>query len=230
MSFTDWGIAKTFRFADERIKTMLRDIFAGKLDNLLVGDYPTNYFEVEDDGTFVMRGDSTVWDDLVGSLIANKLSSVAGGLQYDYDENAIVMNTAGVITNSDDRIMFSLQFPHAAKVDSKLHMHIHWEQTDAVDRQFTLQWRIQSNGAAKTTAWETVIVSTNASNAFTYPGSGTFNQITELKEVDMTDAGISATIQFRLARTDSVAGDILATFVDAHVERDTMGSRGEYVK
>ena len=46
----------------------------------------------------------------------------------------------------------------------------------------------------------------------------------------MTDAGISATVQFRLARTDAVAGDIEATFVDAHIERDMIGSRTEFTK
>ena len=42
--------------------------------------------------------------------------------------------------------------------------------------------------------------------------------------------GYLSTVQFRLARTDSTSGDILAVFVDAHVERDTVGSRTEFVK
>ena len=38
-------------------------------------------------------------------------------------------------------------------------------------------------------------------------------------------------VEFRLARTDTAAGDIEATFVDAHYNVDQeRGSRQEYVK
>ena len=58
---------------------------------------------------------------------------------------------------------------------------------------------------------------------------------TELKsklvDVDWSATGISATVQFRLTRSDAVAGVVLVTFVDGHVERDQeRGSRLEYVK
>ena len=208
--------------------------------NMLSGNSPmlglkvgtdSDYFQVEADGTWVNKGDSTTWDDLVGSLVASKLESVAGKLQYDYDENAIVMNSGGVITVNNDRLIFNYQYPHACIVDGEMRLHVHWEQPNDTVRQFTVQYRIQDNGAAKTTSWTTVVVNTDdvGANAFTYV-SGTLNQITRLATIDMTGAGISSTVQFRMARTDSETGDILATFVDAHVERDTHGSRQEYVK
>jgi hypothetical protein len=46
----------------------------------------------------------------------------------------------------------------------------------------------------------------------------------------MTGASLSATVEFRLARTDNTTQDIEATFVDAHVAADTAGSRQEFVK
>lgn len=236
MAFKDYGVMNSYRIAKTYIFDSIKELYAitesspdSVFDTVRVGDSPSDYFEVESDGTFVLRGSATVWDDLVGSLIARRLTSTAGGLHYEYAESAIVMDAGGSISDQNDRLIFNLQYPHACVVDGGMHLHIHWEQTDAIDREFTVQYRVQTNGTDKVTTWQTVVVGTNANNAFTYT-SGTFNQITELAIVDLTGAGISATVQFRLARTDSVGGDILATFVDAHVLRDTMGSRSEYVK
>jgi len=199
-----------------------------KSETAQFGSEANNTF-IEEDGSVKWNGDATTWDDIVGSLIGRRLSSTAGRLDYDYNENSIKMQNNGNIGNENDRLMFSYQYPHAAKEDGEMRLHIHWEQTNNVDKEFTLQYRIQSNGSAKTTAWQTVVISTAANNIFTYI-SGTLNQITELEQIDMTGAGISSTVQFRLARTDSESGDVHATFVDAHIERDRIGSRQEYVR
>ena len=45
-----------------------------------------------------------------------------------------------------------------------------------------------------------------------------------------TDMGISSTVQIQFARTDSATGDVLGTFADAHIERDTIGSREQFAK
>ena len=188
-----------------------------------------DYLEVEADGTDVRHGDATLWDDLTGALISQRLSSTAGKLDYDYDENAITMQSGGNPALATDRLMFNYQFPHAARVDSSLKMHVHWEQVSSNKIECKLQYRIQSNNSAKTTSWTTIDTNSVDNSVFTYV-SGTLNQITEVGSIDMTGAGISATVQFRLTRFDATAGDILATFVDAHVERDMIGSRQEYVK
>lgn len=189
-----------------------------------------NYFEVEPDGTDVRHGDATMWDDLVGSLIGRKLSSVSGKVDYNWSENAIKFQPSGNIATANDRVIFNYQYPHAAKENGNMRLHIHWEQVNANKIEFTVQYRIQSNNASKTTSWTTVTANSSDDSVFTYPGSGTLNQITELCSVDMTGAGISATVQFRLVRDDSTVGDILGTFIDAHIERDMIGSRTEYSK
>jgi len=189
-----------------------------------------NYFEIEPDGTPVQHGDATVWDDITGSLVARRLESVLGRLQYDYTENAIIMQDNGSIGATADRLIFNFQKPHGAKVASEFRLHVHWEQTFAGQVDFTLQYRIQKNGQAKTTAWTTVNRNSVNDSIFPYV-SGTLNQITRLAEIDLTSSGISATIEFRLARTDNTGlGDILATFADGHIEFDMNGSRQEYAK
>lgn len=187
-----------------------------------------NYTEFETDGTPVQRGDATLWDDLTGSLIARRLESTAGRLQYDYEENAIIMQNNGTLGTISDTLVFNFQKPHGAKVASEMRLHIHWEQVSSNNIVFSGRYRIQSNGEAKSTAWTNFSADTS-DNIYSY-SSGTLNQITQLVNVDMTTSGISATIQFQLARTDGTTGDINATFIDAHIERDNNGSRTEFEK
>ena len=202
-----------------------------------IGDYVKNTgfgtglnrAKFEADGTLKFEGDSSVWDDITGSLIGKSLSSTAGQVDYNWAENSIIFNSGGDIATEADCINFNIQNPHATKVNSIIDFHIHWWQTDAVAREFTIEHRIQNNGQLKTEAWTQNIVSTQADAKFTYT-SGTLNQISDLVAIDMTGASISATVQFRIARTDAVAGDVEVTFADVHVEKDTLGSRQEYVK
>ncbi len=196
-----------------------------KIGNISAG----NYFEVEADGTDIRHGNATMWDDLAGALIGRRLSSVAGRVDYNWADNSIKMQPSGSITTINDLIIWCYQYPHACKAAGAMKLHIHWEQPNSNKVVWTLRYRIQSNNAAKTTDWTEVTANSDDDSVFTY-STGTLNQITELASIDMTGAGISATVQFRLARTDSTATDIDATFIDAHVERDMIGSRAEYVK
>jgi len=173
---------------------------------------------------------ATVWDDVTQAAFGRRLYSTSGGVGYDYTENAIEFDSGGSISNLNDRISWSIQFPHAARLDSMMMPHIHFEQTSTNVIEFTHQYRIQSNGTAKTTAWTTATSDTATDAVFTYPGSGTFNQIIRFPSIDMTGKNISATIDFRLARTDATGGVILVKFIDSHVEFDSGGSREEFVK
>ena len=189
--------------------------------------------KIESDGTIKMEGQATVWDDIQHVLIGQKLYSTSGKIDYDWDENAIKFQSGGSITNLADRLAFSIQYPHAAKTNGDFRLHIHWEQDDSYANkpiQFTIKYRVQSNGSAKTDSWQTAIVEcSDTNNVFKY-GSGTLNQITKLVNVDMTGASISAVVDVIIARTDSSTGDILGKFIDFHYEKTTLGSRTEYTK
>jgi len=210
--------------------TLLEDKFTLST-GLVAGDYKHgNYTELEKDGTLAFKGKATVWDDLVNSLIARRLNGAAGALKYNYSNNTITMEPDGDPTDNLDRLIFNLQKPHKAKIDSTLNLHIHWEQTSTDEIKWQVDYRIQDNNAIKTEAWTTVTATSTNDSVYTYPGSGTFNQITELAKIDWSQHGISATVQVRLTRIDKTADDIEAVFVDGHVEYDTLGSREEYIK
>ena len=188
-----------------------------------------NRTKFESDGTMKMEGTATVWDDVTGSLLGKALSSQSGKVGYDWAENTIVFNSGGNITVEADRVAFNVQIPHAAITDGTIDLHIHWEQDTATAREFTIKHRVQNNGSTKTTTWTETIVSTAADAKFTYT-SGTINQISDLKQIDLTGIGISAVVQFQIARTDSETGDLHSTFLDIHVVKNTFGSRLEYTK
>ena len=181
------------------------------------------------DGTVILEGNSTTWDDLSTSLVGSKLSSVVGTVDYNFDENGIDMSANGDIENNNDLVGMNVQLPHAIKLDSELRLHIHWEQTDSTDREFTIKYRLQDTGGIKNLAWITVVVPTNVNNVFSYT-SGTLNQITKLVNIDLTGYSISSLVQMKLTRSDAVAGLITSTFIDFHYEIDSFGSNQEFVK
>lgn len=170
------------------------------------------------------------WDDLANSLIGRRLYSNQGTVDYNYAEHTIKFSANGDIGDDNDCVIWNIQKPHAVKESSTLNMHFHYEQTNALDRTFVLQYRIQKTNEAKTTTWQEVTVSTNTNNVFPYT-SGILNQICKLVDIDWGSSPLSSTVQLRLTRTDAVAGVVGLTFVDGHVARDQdRGSRQEYVK
>jgi len=226
--------------ADDHLQYVINDGSRGQQeikDSVKIGDIVGgNYTEIEPDGTIITRGDGKVWDDVVGSLIARRLTSTVGRLNYNYEENSITMQNNGDPADKDDRLIFNYQYPHAAvQTDATLgtqavqRLHIHWEQVSTNRIEWQTDYRYQINGQPKNTTWTTVTANSVDDSAFSYV-SGTLNQITALAEVLIPANSLSATVQYRLTRIDTTTGDIEAVFVDAHVQFDSDGSRQEYTK
>lgn len=206
-------------------------LLANGIPSLKVGDVDAgDYAQIGTDGTLLLFGDATVWEDVTFELSSYKLDSTAGSLQYNHSNNSITMDSTGSLANDDDTLVFNCQIPHKAKAGSTAKLHMHWEQPDDSDYEFLVQYRIQKNGEAKDTSWSTAATVDMTNNVFTYV-SGTLIQITELLEVDLTDVPISSLIQVQLTRNDTISGtDIEALAVDFHFEIDSLGSSTEYVK
>jgi len=188
-----------------------------------------NRVSIDTDGSLMLEGDATVWEDVTFPMTAERLDSTAGTLNYNYDEATITMGGGGDISASSDTLMFVCQIPHKIKLDSVADLHIHWEQPADQAYTFDVEYRIQSNGSAKTTAWTAISNIGMTNNVFPYT-SGTLIQITDLVDIDLTGIGISDLIQVKLTRSDATAGNIEAIAVDFHFEIDSLGSRQEYVK
>ena len=200
-------------------------------ESIKVGDVQGgNYVEISTNGVIRLFGAATCWDDVIGNLVNRRLYSVAGKLAYNYANNSITASPSGDIEDVDDCLIDNIQIPHAAKADGVIRQHIHWEQPDAKSYIWTRRYRMQSNGQAKVTDWVTDTAEANSSDDLITYVSGTLNQITRFPDIDITDAGISATFQTRIARTDSETGDVEMVFLDTHMELDSFGSDYEFVK
>ncbi len=199
--------------------------------SLKIGDVDGgNYTAFETDGTMERNGAATCWEDMVTSLAGKKIESSSGKVDYDWENNALVFQSGGSISTRNDRIIWNYQKLHGIKAVSDMMMHIHFVQPNSNKFEFTMQYRVQKNNAVTATTWTTLTVNTDDDAVFTYPGSGDFNQIVGFAAIDMTGTNLSDIYEFRLARTDSVTGDLLVKYVDAHVEFDTDGSRTEWSK
>lgn len=195
-----------------------------------------NYAQFEDDGTLKSLWNATTWDDLVWSLIARRLYTTTGRLNYNYDNNTITMQNGWDPTATADRLMFNFQYPHKGVqtnatewTSAEQHMHIHREQVSSNKIERQLDYRIQRNWEEKETTWTSLTSNSDDDSAFTYV-SWTLNQITNLWIITVPAPSLSATVEYRLTRTDTTTGDIEAVFVDAHIKYDTMGSREQFVK
>ena len=168
------------------------------------------------------------WNDIVGELIIRK-QGTNGTVDYTANECAVVFNPSGDFNNAGNFVPMSFQLPHNIYLYES-HIHIHWEQQDAKSREFTVMWRIQNDNEAKATAWNTIVADLANTAKYPYPG-GTFNQISELAILDIGNAKISSRLQFKIARTDGNAGDVLATFMDGHIQFiQFLGSRQEFAQ
>lgn len=190
-----------------------------------------NRARFDTDGSLVMEGTATVYDDVIGQLTGSNLFETPGKADYSFTEGCLLLSPSGVLATDGDAVMINFQIPHSAKAGSPFLLHLHWYQPDATARTFQYQYRVRSTGQAKP-AWSSVItVSTGTAGVNAMPFvAGGIDQISNLGSISLVGAAISARVQVRIARTDAVAGDLQVDYIDGHVERDSFGSRQEFIK
>ena len=207
----------------------------GVFDTLQVGDVAGgNYFEIESDGTFILFGDATRWDDLEGSLIAKQLTSPAGRIDYNFTElTADFQNNAIYPT---DLIAIVSQVRHRYELGTDLKPHLHFIQNQNTVPNWLISYRVIENGgtvgAFALATWDSLM--------FTYPGAGSILQIAEFPVITgLMDLSFAIDVKlFRdttnvsglFAGADPYVGDAAAKFFDVHFRNDSLGSREEDVK
>ena len=212
------------------------------LANMSGADAKLNSLQITGDNNKVpVKLDNTVYEDKAYPLFGKRLSSSTGTADYDYNEMNVRFQPSGGIEDIRDTVGMVAEIPHQAIANGKIYPHIHWEQTTTDANVWTLQYRIQDNGSQKVTDWSVSMTATSGElaedcdNVFDY-SSGTLIQISRFKDasgnyyIDLDGIGISATIQFRMTRTDSLTGNIYADFFDFHYQIDDIGSKDEFSK
>lgn len=194
-----------------------------------------NFTGFEDDGTMVFNGTATVYDDILNQLIGQRLESPSSRITQNTAEGSVVFATNTELT---DYVVMNIQISHSWKMGTDLYPHLHWWQAQNNVPNWLLQYRWQRNGQAKTTAWTSVKMNTNA---FTY-SSGTLCQISGFPAITPpSNYSISDILQCRVLRdnantsglfagADPYTGSVSAVNFDSHYIRDMGGSRQEYSK
>ena len=178
--------------------------------------------------------EDTVWEDKAYPLAGRRLSSNSGTVDTDWDEQAISFSKNGDITDINDLVGLNAEHPHSADENGVICPHLHFWQPADLPYIFTLDYRIQNNGEAKTIAWTRMTAEVATDSIFPFTTANQ-NQIVYFHQtdagrtrgIDMTGTSLSATIQVRLTRTDSETGVVLATFFDIHWSRKRLGSKNE---
>ena len=203
------------------------------LASLVVGT-PTNNTTIETDGTIILNGAATVFDDVVSSGIS--LQQQGPGVSINTVESTVDFLTSA---NLSDYIFLNVQIPHRWKVGSVVYPHIHYPQDISGVPNWLFQYRWQKLGGAKATSWTYLKCNTPA---ITYT-AGTINQIAKTAAgiTPPSGAAISDVLQLRVIRdfangsaqfsgTDSINAVVSLDSIDVHIEFDSFGSHSEYTK
>ena len=167
----------------------------------------------------------TKWIDILGSATTSRLGITS---KPDFD-----FTNLGLLFPQDDpseKIYRIEQIHHFKKLNSEVHLNVHFIQTEVTLPIFKADYRYYNNG--ETPPSFTTIDTSLESPKFTYPGSGSIVQILEFAPIPaVANETLSAVLEVIFYRDDNIiTGDVLVKSIDIHIEKDAAGSRLEYIK
>ncbi len=232
----EFGAAKDYDIqwdGDDAVHTIMAGSYKFIGGPLIVGN-DTDNIELEADGTLVMNGTATVWDDIRVSALSTKLGPIKQPTFSQFADDGA--GSTGVYTymfadNAEEQVFFSVLIPHGYKLGSNLHLHVHWspQTTDTGQVDWFLEYTISNLDG---TFGDTAIVIMSAT------GDGIINkqQLAEhITSIDGSGLQLAAMLICRLYRdggagNDDFTGDAALLEFDIHFEQDTIASHEEYVK
>ena len=175
------------------------------------------------DGTVLLGGDATAFDDLLMPLVQGK--------QGQTDKPAWDATNLGYLFPQNDAtqvLYLNCQIPHRWKVGSTIYPHVHFEQAANQVPVFKMDYKWASIGSAIPAGWTTYTMDQLVK---TYTSGTIHNIVNGAAGIAGTDMGISSVLKIKLYRGDNVyVGNVLATSIDIHIEIDSFGSDTEYSK
>jgi hypothetical protein len=184
----------------------------------------TNYTSFEADGTMVMSGSATVWDDLFFPLTTAK-QGMTDKPPFSSTEIAYLF-PSGDATN----IMYIIaQFPHSYALGSDIEPHVHWKQTQSGSPVFKMNYKWFDIGGVVPAAYSPYVMS----NRIIPWTSGSIHQLSSgsahISGSHIT--GVSSIMLIELYRDDNAyTGNCVTYQFDIHFLKDGIGSRTDLVK
>jgi len=178
-----------------------------------------NNTSFEADGTMVMSGSATVWDDLFFPLTTAK--------QGQADKPPFNANEVAYLFPSGDtsHIMYIIaQFPHSYKLGTDVQPHIHWKQNKSGSPVFIMNYKWFDIGSAIPTAFSPYVIS---SRIIPWT-SGSIHQLSSGSALisGSSITNVSSIMLIELYRDDTAyTGDCITYQFDIHFLKDSVGSR-----
>lgn len=198
-------------------------------------------FVIESDGTFRMDGAATVWDDLMVFPDATSRGNSYPPTWRVFKKNS-TDNSQGVYlwffsSGSEQELYFTAQIPHSYKVGTALYPHVHWTTTSETPTRSNVVWGLEYSVIAigGTFPYTSTVRATSIINGITNITGAGQHLISGFSSIPGTDLGISTVICCRLFREVNNSGDTFGNEAgllgfDIHYEKDTEGSRSEFIK
>lgn len=192
----------------------------------------TNNTTFESDGTLVMNGNATVFNDLAVPLLAGK-STGSTVPAFSIFRNGIY--TYQFEDSKAQEMFLTIQMPHDWKEGSPIDPHIHWSPMTAGSG--VVRWGIEYTWANYDPLTTQVYPATTTiyvdSDPFSNAQYGSI--ITSFGQTTLTGGKISAILLVRIFRdgahtNDTYNGNASGLSFDIHYESNTLGSRTEFTK
>ena len=186
-------------------------------------------------------GANEPWDDLRFPFTGRKIDESSGRIRMNYYNGCIEFDDNARFTVNEGITMI-FQMPHDWKSGSIIRPHFHWIQTGVVTPNWLLAYKIYDNNSLTTidTDYSNHTVVKAEALEFTYT-SGNLCQISRFPDIDMSAYGISDFVHYAFFRDSENSSGLFAgvdvgadpSYVfefDVHYQRDTFGSRQEFIK
>ncbi len=181
-----------------------------------------NYFSVEADGTPVLEGDATVWNDQQVVLGNVKFAGASDPTWTAYKGGLVLaFNKA-----QDNIVYFTAQLSHKYKLNSNLEFHIHTAHADGdagnSKWNFTYSWADVGDDFPVETSDTTTVASPADADKHEL---NSFGNLTAGGGADVSSVLICSLQREGTHGDDTYDDDIYLVAMDFHFEMDTMGSR-----
>ena len=198
----------------------------------------------EADGTIVLEGNATVWDDFLVNPDATSRGGSktpvwggTGGTAFKNNSGSQGVFLWMFSASQEQEVYFTVQLPHKYKVGTDLYPHVHWTTATGTPTRTNVVWGLEYTVMKIGSAFPNTILATGNSiigGIPTISGSGQ-HLITSLGTISGTGIEISTIIVCRLYRAtgdsnDTFGNEVGLLSMDFHYQIDTEGSRSEYVK
>ena len=203
----------------------------GLLPKAKIGD-SDNYLEIEPDGTLILRGDATVWDDLRIPAQNTKLNAAKSEPAFEELMDGLFVMKFDTTNADDESVHFVAQMPHGYKEGSDIYPHIHWcpDSTNTGNVRWQFEYVIANIGGTfpGTVTSETI---TEAADGVQFK-----HQVVGFSAISGAGLTISHMIICRLTRlstsdgADTFTGNACFLEFDFHFEKDMMGSHEIFTK